>query len=359
MKKIGSAFGWWAIALSLVLIFSGCQPRSGGGVGATFSVRELGEGRKEIIDGVGRRFLLVPAGKAALPGYESNQIITIPVRRVGAGVSYDIGAMRYLGVLSESLVGVTRKEDKWGSLDVKAGMKSGRIAYLGEANAIDYEKLRTVAPDVMLIWDKRLIPKLNELKIPGVITTTPMATTIDERLQYFHFLAALFGREELAKKYAEGIRAKLAEVKKRAMSASRKPKVIWGDIYQKRVLVEPMNAYVAQLVEAAGGDYLFDDVRGVSCLEITLERFFSSGLEAEIFFTYRSPAMGIDSKQKLITENPRLADIKPFKTGLVYCPLPHFYESLERLDEIIVEIAAILHPQLYQGYELKFFQKLD
>ncbi|MFZ5453864.1 MAG: ABC transporter substrate-binding protein [Thermodesulfobacteriota bacterium] len=358
MKKSRMAAFLLVIFMGAGFILSACQPRSGG-LGGAFGVRELGEGRKEIIDGVGRRFLLVPKGKAALPGYEPNQIITIPVRRVGAGVPYDIGAMRYLGVLSGSLAGVTRKEDKWASPDVKEGMKSGKIAYLGEQNAIDYEKLRAMAPDVMLIWDKRLIPKLNELKIPGVITITPMATTIEERLQYFHFMAALFGKEELAKKYEEGIRAKLAEIKKRTTSASRKPKVIWGDIYQKRVLVEPMNAYVSQLVEAAGGQYLFDDVRGASCLEITLERFLSSGLEAEIFFTYRSPAMGIDSKQKLMTENPRLADIKPFKTGLVYCPRPNFYESLERLDEIIGEIAAILQPQLYPGYELKFFQKLD
>ncbi|MDD3581650.1 MAG: ABC transporter substrate-binding protein [Desulfobacca sp.] len=359
MKKHVLAVILWVSAVAAGLVLPACQPQSGGSLGGAFGVRELGEGRQEIVDGVGRRFLLVPEGKSALPGYPPTQIITIPVKRVGAGLPYDIGAMRYLGVLSDSLVGVIRREDRWASADVRAGIRSGKIAYLGEPNGIDYERLRVVSPDVMLTSDKRLLPKLDELKIPAIITTTPMAMTIEERLQYFYFLAALFGREEMAKQYEAVIQAKLAEVKKQTTSVSRKPKVIWGDIYQKRVLVEPMNSYVAQLVEVAGGDYLFDDVRGASCLEITLERFFSSGLQADIFFTYRSPAVGIDSKQKLITENPRLADIKPFKTGLVYCPQPHFYESLERLDDIIVEIAAILHPQLYQGYELQFFQKLD
>jgi iron complex transport system substrate-binding protein len=42
----------------------------------------------------------------------------------------------------------------------------------------------------------------------------------------------------------------------------KKPKVIWGDVFSKRVLVEPGNSWAAQIVQAAGGDYLFADVAG-------------------------------------------------------------------------------------------------
>jgi iron complex transport system substrate-binding protein len=41
-----------------------------------------------------------------------------------------------------------------------------------------------------------------------------------------------------------------------------KPNVIWGDIYEKRVLVEPINSSPAEIILLAGGEYAFDDVVG-------------------------------------------------------------------------------------------------
>ncbi|MFW6241084.1 MAG: ABC transporter substrate-binding protein, partial [Thermodesulfobacteriota bacterium] len=56
--------------------------------------------------------------------------------------------------------------------------------------------------------------------------------------------------------------------------------------------------------------------------------------------------------------NPLLAGIRPLAEGRVYAPLPHYVQSGHRLDEILTEIAAILHPSAYPDYELKFFTPL-
>jgi iron complex transport system substrate-binding protein len=39
-------------------------------------------------------------------------------------------------------------------------------------------------------------------------------------------------------------------------------------------------------------------------------------------------------------------------------PKPVYAQSADRLDELLTEIAAILHPEAYPGHELKFFVEL-
>ena len=35
----------------------------------------------------------------------------------------------------------------------------------------------------------------------------------------------------------------------------------------------------------------------------------------------------------------------------MYAPLPHYVQSGDHLDEILTEIAAILHPEVYPDYK--------
>jgi iron complex transport system substrate-binding protein len=122
--------------------------------------------------------------------------------------------------------------------------------------------------------------------------------------------------------------------------------------------VEPGNAWVGELVGLAESDYLFEDVYGTSCIEIAVERFLYSGQEADIFFTYRTKDSGATSKAALARMNPLLADIRPLKHGKVYSPLPHYVQSGDHLDEILTEIAAILHPKVYPNFKRKYFIEL-
>ncbi len=93
-------------------------------------------------------------------------------------------------------------------------------------------------------------------------------------------------------------------------------------------------------------------------MEITLERFLSSGKKADILFTYKTPGAGATSKEALARTNPLLKDIGPLTRGRVYSPLPAYAQSADRLDEIIKEVAAILNPKRFPGYHLKFFKEL-
>lgn len=323
-----------------------------------FTVNRISDERTEVRDGAGRKLVLVPRNSAAPRDVEPNRLVRTPVLRVAAYGFFDVATLRALGVLKDTLVGVTHPKDGWYIDEIRQGMVSGKIAFLGDSTGIDFERLRQQRPELVLTWDPAIIPMLDSLGIPCAITTTPTAMCLNARMRFVQFLAPFFGKEKEAAAFFDRVNSALIAIRERAATAGPPPKVMWGDIYEKRVMVEPGNAWVGELINLSQSDYLFDDVYGTSCIEIAVERFLSSGEKADILFTYRDKDSGATSKAALARMNPLLKDIRPLKQGKVYAPLPHYAQSGDRLDEILTEIAAILHPEVYPDFERRFFEEL-
>jgi iron complex transport system substrate-binding protein len=321
-----------------------------------FSVHKK-EAYTEVRDGAGRGLALIPRGAAAPEGFPPTRVIEVPVRRVVTSRAFEIGILAALGV-PETLVGVTDPKEKWLRDDVRQGFDEGRIAYVGPGTGIDFERVKAQHPDMVMTWDPSIIPMMDSLGIPVVITATPIATCLNTHMRFVEFIAPFFGREDEGRAYFEKVAAALQDIRDRTRGLPH-PKAMWGDIYEKRVFIEPGNAWVAELIGLAQSDYLFNDVYGTSCIEISTERFIYSGKEADIYFTYRTAGRGASSKAALARTNPLIAGIRPLgPAGRVYAPKPHYAQSADRLDEILTEISAILHPRAYPEHRLSFFAEL-
>lgn len=322
-----------------------------------FAINRISPVRTEVRDGAGRTLVLIPREAPMPTDCAPNQVVRVPVQRVVAYGDFDIATLRALGV-QETLVGVTRSKEHWYIPEIKRGMEAGRIVYLGDASSIDFERLKQQQPELVLTWDPSIIPLLDDLHIAAVVTTTPQAMCLTARMRFVQFLAPFFHKEKEADAFFARIDASLRDIRARTAGVAHQPKVMWGDVYEKRVMVEPGNAWVGELVGLAQSDYQFEDVFGTSCIEITVERFLYSGQDADIFFTYRTGSMGATSKAALAKLNPLIKDIGPLTRGRVYAPLPHYSQSGDKLDEILTEISAILHPEVYPDYQLHYFVEL-
>ncbi len=260
------------IFISGLLLQGACSENSTRSSGFTsigeFSIRYLPDNCKEIRDGAGRIMVLVPREQNPPEGYEKDHIIEIPVKRVVVSSGFNVSLLKALGVLN-TLVGVTHEKKYWTIKKVVQGMKSGKITCIGRSGAIDFEKLKAIRPDLMLTWDACAIAKITRLNIPGVITTTGEAMDLKTRIQFIRFLAVFFNRQKAADAYITRIENTIENIRNRELSMSKnnawkKPEIIWGDIFEKRVLVEPGNSWAAELINLSGGDYLFNDIKGAS-----------------------------------------------------------------------------------------------
>ncbi|PIE68481.1 MAG: Fe3+-hydroxamate ABC transporter substrate-binding protein [Deltaproteobacteria bacterium] len=323
-----------------------------------FSVEKKSDILTVVRDGAGRSLALVPRGAPDPQGFLPEMIIHTPVKRVITYSSFDVATLKVLGEL-DTLVGSTTAAEKWYVDDVRQRFIDNKAVWIGNSRAVDYERIKRQQPEMVLTWDPSIIPILSELGIPVVITSTPVAMCLNARMSYVRFLAPFFGKEKEAEAYFTRVSDSVKDIRKRTSNNAGSAKVMWGDMYEKRVLVEPGNAWIGELVGLVESDYLFEDVYGTSCIEISMERFLYSGREATIYFTYRTPATGATSKEALRRDHPLLAAIKPLSpAGKVYAPLPHYSQSGDKLDEIFTDIAAIIHPQLYPLHQLKYFQEL-
>ncbi|MDR3204857.1 MAG: ABC transporter substrate-binding protein [Deltaproteobacteria bacterium] len=316
------------------------------------------EGYMLARDGAGRTLAVIPRGAPHPPGFEPTMVVEIPLRRVAVYSWFDVAIINALG-RADTIVAVTTPEDGWHVDYIKRGFQEGRIAFLGDPGAIDYETVKTSNLDLIMTWDPSIVPMMDQLGLPVLVTATPIATCLSTQIRFVEFLAPFFGEEQKAKDFYQKVKLSLEQIRAKTKGL-KKPKAMWGDIYEKRVLVEPGNAWVAELIGLAQSDYLFDDVYGTSCIEISVERFLYSGRDADLYFTYRTAGESkMYSKEALLRINPLLEGVKPLTpAGKAFAPLPHYSQSADHLDELLTEIAAILHPDAYQGYRLKYFLEL-
>jgi len=345
------------IAVIYAILFSACDMGNFESIGS-FTVKKQ-KSCTVVSDGIGRKFMLVPRGEKAPENTGGATVIYTPVKRVIAFSTCDVSFLVGFGILQEVLVGVTREKKDWTNESIRKAMDEGKIVFIGDSTLINYELLKSVKPDIVFTWNAAIIPLLEDLNIPAVITNAQTAMGLEAQIKYVKFVAPFFHKEREAGVFSNKFLKTVEYIKSKTSDVQQRPSVIWGDVYNKRVLVEPNNAWVAQLVKLSGGKYELDDVEGACCLEITIERFFLAGRKADIMFTYRSPRTGINTKRQLAIDNPLMASIRPMTSGQIYSPKEIYYESYHRLDEIMLEIASILQPEVFGVPHYEFFQKLQ
>ncbi|WP_052515590.1 ABC transporter substrate-binding protein [Dethiosulfatarculus sandiegensis] len=226
-----------------------------------FSVDSRPDKTYVVTDGIGRNLYLVPRGQKPPAGVNPAHVVRIPVKSVATDSKRDTSLFVALGTI-DAVKAVVGKPKDWTIEKIKKGLQDGSVVSLGLSHGLDYERLAKARPDVFFTWDESLVPIMEEFGIPTVITNTDTARDLDTQIRFVYFLAPFFNEFKKADQYVARVYKALEDIKAKTANVKKKPTVIWGDVYSKRVLVEPGNSWAAQIVEASGGEYLFSDVSG-------------------------------------------------------------------------------------------------
>lgn len=84
-----------------------------------------------------------------------------------------------------------------------------------------------------------------------------------------------------------------------------------------------------------------------------------SSSDADILIICIGPGHGITSKATMRKRYPLLSDIGPMTSGEIFAFQPWFHQSMDRMGEIVEDVAALPHPELFPEYELKHFIRLE
>ncbi len=321
-----------------------------------FSISYLKGGVKKVIDGDKRTLILVPEGKEVLEEYKNEIIIKTPLNNVLLGSTTQGCHLRALDEIG-SIKGVTTEESQWYIEEVKKAMQSGNIEYVGQSSAPDYEKITISKPSLAITYSgsyglQDMMKKLDELKIDYAVCNEYLEQDPLGRMEWIKFIGAFYDKEEDAEKYFDATVAKLDEMKSK-ISSAQKTKVSWGMVSNGTVYVPAADSYVAKMIEMAGGEYVFKDAN-VGGGTVSLEDFYAKSKDADVLI-YSSLSQYAPTLKSVVEQAPILGDTSPVKNKNVWCFHPDYYQALDKTDELIVDLAAIFHPELYKDYTAKHY----
>jgi len=351
----------------LLALSCGCSREETGALQRTrfatgFDILERNSARTVIRDAQGKRFTVVHGqGK----GVGDSAAFRSPVRRV---ISLSAPAVPLIDAIDrlDTLVGVKLPEKSWHVQAVKERMKSGAITLVGDGSHeyVNFELVAALKPELIfnnVDYSGKWGAFLEELGIRSVAVHTHMENSLLGQFEWVRMIAEFYGEGQKADRLFNKRVERYEAIRKKGGPPAR-PSVLWGTVYVNRASVPGGDSFIGRAVRDAGGSYALEKElagRQGGYLSCDLEMFYKRGLEADLFIISSTKGGGVRRVSDLVSLNPMLKDLKSVKSGNVWCYRPTFWQAVDRPDEVLKDIAAMINPAGYPGYKPVYFEKLD
>lgn len=318
-------------------------------------------------EGVVKEVFISRDGESAPEGFGGVTVEAAPARVVCMSSSH-IAFIDALGA-TESVVGVSGAE-YISNPHIQEGIASGEVHEVGYDSNINYERLASLRPDVVLIYgtsgeNGAVTAKLSELNIPYIYIADHAERSPLGKSEWVVALGELLDRREEAEELFGEIAERYESLRLRMLDIEYRPKVMLNSPYKDVWFVPADDSYVVRLIEDAGGEWLAGgDNASKSSRPISGESAFVYLSEADYWLNPNAAR----TMAQLVGENPKFATTKVVGQGNVYnCTArstaaggSDFWESgALRADLVLADLVAILHPEVAEGHTLYYYEQLE
>ncbi len=245
-----------------------------------------------------------------------------------------------------------------------ARVDEGAILELSDGANTDRERLLALGPDLFLSSPsgagvvEEPSAQVPTLHLADFLEASPLA-----RAEWLVFVGHLFGEQERAARRFQEIRNEYERLVALARSAGKRPKVLFSAPFSGVWHVPGGRSFAAQLIEDAGGQYLWRDLDHTGSVAMDIEAVWERAHQAEVWlqpfgWTSLEFGTGIDS---------RFAGLPVLESGQVYnndrrtTPAggnDYWELGAVRPDLVLADLLKILHPELLPEHELVFHRRL-
>ena len=263
---------------------------------------------------------------------------------------------------------------------VKA-IDEGRIAEVGYDAAFDFEKIRSLRADIVLLYGvageaKILTNKLDELAIPYIYIGDYLENDPLGKAEWVVALAYLCGVPNEGKAFFEGVEKRYNALRNRKHCSAYRPRVMLNLPYRDTWFMPPRNSYMVRLIEDAGGIYILTEngkrktengkrkaENDNSTTPISLEEALVLASQADFWINLGQTA----SFEELCAAAPRFTKVDAVKFRRLYNNTKRtnasrgsdFWESgAIRPDLILEDLVKILHHEA-PTEQLYYYKKME
>ena len=312
------------------------------------------------------RYLVLDSGvQLNTTGYDA--VVQLPIDSVVLTSTTQVPHLDALGQ-SDLLIGFPQT-DLISSTKTRARIAAGKVKELGAGPSANPELVLDLQPDWIMIStlgeDLRYLDIFKQAGIAALINGEYVEQNPLGRAEWIKFTGVLLGNYPAALAQFEQIKKDYLEAEALASSLQNKewPTVLSGVMYQDIWYAPGGESWAAQLLEKAGGSYVFGKEGAAGSLQLNYEVVLNQATTAPIWIG----AADFASLEEMGKIEPRYQAFAAWKTGEVYTytakkgetgGLEYFELGYLRPDLILKDLIKILHPELLPGYEPYFYQKL-
>ena len=328
-----------------------------------FTVDEC-TGGYELITIADSQYLVVPQGAAVpedLP--QGTTVLQQPIENIYLVSTSAMDPIISLGALDSIALSGT-KADGWYLPEAKAAMQAGQIAYAGKYSAPDYETILAsgcglAIENTMIYHTPEVKEQLERFGIPVLVERSSYESGPLARLEWLKFWGILLGKEELAEQEFARQVERLAPLTGQASTGKRC--AFFSITANNLANVRKGGDYVAQMIEMAGGDYVFADLtdngNNLSTMNLPLEDFYAGAKDADVLL-YNSTIEGVvHTTEELVAKCPLLAEFKAVQSGSVWCTTQSFFQQSTALVDFVLDLHRVFTED--DPADLQFLRKVE
>lgn len=290
--------------------------------------------------------------------------VTIPAgaRRIVCMSSSYIAMLEALGQ-TERVVGVSGIDFISNSY-----VTANRANIKDVGSEINYEVLAGLAPDLVLLYgigdsQSTVTDKLKELNIPYMYMGEYLEESPLGKAEWLMAIAEVTDCREAGGKVFEAIPQRYHALKQLTAGVEERPTVMLNTPWNDSWVMPSVKSYAAQLIEDAGGDYIYKKNTSNSSLPIGLETAYGLIREADVWLNVgMATTLG-----ELKAMNPQFTDAKAIREDNVYNNNlrltagggnDYWESAVVHPDIVLRDLIRIFHPELVSG-DLYYYRHLE
>ncbi len=290
--------------------------------------------------------------------------VTIPAgaRRIVCMSSSYIAMLEVLGQ-TERVVGVSGIDFISNSY-----VTANRANIKDVGSEINYEVLAGLAPDLVLLYgigdsQSTVTDKLKELNIPYMYMGEYLEESPLGKAEWLMAIAEVTDCREAGGKVFEAIPQRYHALKQLTTGVEKRPTVMLNTPWNDSWIMPSVKSYVAQLIEDAGGDYIYKKNTSNSSLPIGLETAYGLIREADVWLNVgMATTLG-----ELKAMNPQFTDAKAIREDKVYNNNlrltagggnDYWESAVVHPDIVLRDLIRIFHPELVSD-DLYYYRHLE
>jgi iron complex transport system substrate-binding protein len=313
-------------------------------------------------------YFLLPRGETNPGTLDESRVIHVPVERIICMSTTHVAMLSALGA-ADLLAGVSGPNLFYDTI-IREAVASGSVRDVGYEGNLNNELIVALKPDVVMAYgvadpSSGQLAKLSSLGIRVIYNADYLEEHPLSRAAWIRLFGLLTGRQEKADSLFAEVSVRYNDLAARVRkSAGQRPAVLLGAPWEDVWYVSPANSYTGRLIEDAGGDYLFSDLTEANSVPYSVEAVFRRAAGADVWINPGTAG----SLEEISVADHRLSRLPVCRAGDVWnnrkrmTPAggnDYWETAVVRPDILLMDMVAILHPEMLPGYTHYFYRRLE